>query len=116
MELISYQPFECQTGSLEDRPINCDQLFAYARFNVSKTSQERALSEFGITIFTCIIMSLGSVIMTDDVDTIIIMPVTKLVGIIKLLADDPLKKPTEPTFTQEELDDKAKETIKTVQL
>ena len=54
--------------------------------------------------------------MTDDVDTIIILPVTKLVGIIKLLADDPLQKPSEPTFTQEELDDKAKETIKTVQL
>jgi hypothetical protein len=61
-------------------------------------------------------MCIGSVIMTDDVDTIIILPVTKLVGIIKLLADDPLQKPSEPTFTQEELDDKAKETIKTVQL
>lgn len=52
--------------------------------------------------------------MTDDVDSIIIMPVTKLVGIIQLLAKDPLSKPTEPTFTQEELTDKAKDTIKTV--
>ena len=60
-------------------------------------------------------MCVGSVIMTDDVDTIIIEPVSKLVSIIKLLADDPLEKPTEPIFTQEELDDKAKETIKTVQ-
>lgn len=54
--------------------------------------------------------------MTDDVDTIIIMPVTKLVGIIKLLADDPLEKPNEPYFTPEEKEDKAKDTIKTVQL
>ena len=59
-------------------------------------------------------MCIGSVIMTDDVDTIIIMPVTKMVGIIKLLADDPLQKPIEPVFTPEELADKAKETIKTV--
>ena len=44
-------------------------------------------------------MSIGSIIMTDDVDTIIILPVTKLVGIIKLLADDPLQKPSEPVFT-----------------
>ena len=52
--------------------------------------------------------------MTQDVDEIIILPVTKMVGIIKLLADDPLQKPEQPIFTQEELDDKAKDTIKTV--
>lgn len=75
---------------------------------------EVSRSEFFITIFTCIIMCIGSVKMTDDVDIVIIMPVTKMVGIIKLLADDPLQKPIEPIFTKEELEDKAKETIKTV--
>ena len=44
-------------------------------------------------------MCVGSVIMTDDVDIVIIVPVTKMVGIIKLLADDPLQKPIEPIFT-----------------
>lgn len=59
-------------------------------------------------------MTVGSIIMTDDVDIVIILPVTKMVGIIKLLADDPLQKPIEPIFTKEELEDKAKDTIKTV--
>jgi hypothetical protein len=39
-----------------------------------------------------------------------------MVGIIKLLADDPLQKPDEPVFTEEELNFKAKTEIKTVEL
>jgi len=39
-----------------------------------------------------------------------------MVGIIKLLADDPLQKPVAPFFTEEEMNEKAKTTIKTVEL
>ena len=36
---------------------------------------------------------------TANTEIIIIQPVSKMVGIIKTLADDPLKKPEEPVFT-----------------
>ena len=43
MELISYQPYECQAqNQIIDKPKNCDQLFAYARYNVAQSSQARA--------------------------------------------------------------------------
>jgi hypothetical protein len=34
---------------------------------------------------------------------IVIVPITKMVGIIKTLADDPLKKPEPPKILEEEL-------------
>ena len=39
-----------------------------------------------------------------------------MVGIIKLLADDPLQKPQEPVFTRVELESKAQHELKTVEL
>lgn len=53
---------------------------------------------------------------SNDTDKIIIVPITKMVGIIKQLADDPLQRPEEPIFTEEELKWKAKNNIKTVEL
>jgi len=43
-----------------------------------------------------------------DTEKIIIQPITKMVGIIKQLADDPLQRPEAPVFTEEELNFKAK--------
>ena len=88
MLLVRYQPYECKNNP--DLKNKCEQLYAYARFDTKVASQETSQSEFFITIFTCVIMCIGSVKMTDNVDTVIILPVTKMVGIIKLLADDPL--------------------------
>ena len=53
---------------------------------------------------------------SNNTDRIVIVPITKMVGIIKQLADDPLQKPEEPVFTEEELKFKAKNNIKTVEL
>jgi len=53
---------------------------------------------------------------SNDTEKIIIVPITKMVGIIKQLADDPLQRPEEPIFTEEELKWKAKNNIKTVEL
>ena len=53
---------------------------------------------------------------SSDTERIIIQPITKMVGIIKQLADNPLAKPEAPVFTEEELKDTAKTDIKTVEL
>ena len=60
------------------------------------------------TIFTCVIMTIGSIMFSSDTEKIIIAPITKMVGIIRMLADDPLKKREEPIFTLEEENFKAK--------
>ena len=53
------------------------------------------------TIFTCVLMTAGSLAFSNDTDSIIIAPITKMVSIIKQLADDPLQKPEPPVFTEE---------------
>ena len=86
MILVTYQPHQCKTGEIK----NCDQLVAYARFNRRNQVMNEALMQFYTTIFTCIIMTIGSLMFSADTDKIIILPITKMVGIIKTLADDPL--------------------------
>ena len=61
-------------------------------------------------------MTIGSLLFSSGTDEIIIAPVTRMVTIIKQLADDPLQKPEQPIFTEEEVNAKAKNTIKTVEL
>jgi len=53
-------------------------------------------------------MSIGSLMFSSDTETIIIVPITKMVSIIKQLADDPLQKPEPLVFTPEELNSSAK--------
>jgi len=52
----------------------------------------------------------------SDTQRIIIMPITKMVGIIKTLADDPLEKPDPPVFDEDELHQKGINQMKTVEL
>ena len=114
MLLVSYRPRECTTDK-ENYP-NCEDLVAYARFDISSASIFGAQNQFAKTIFTCLLMTMGSLMFSNDTDRIIILPITKMVGIIKQLADDPLQRPEEPIFTEEELKSKAKNSIKTVEL
>jgi len=44
------------------------------------------------TIFTCIVLTVGSLMFSNDTQKIVITPITKMVSIIKTLADDPLQK------------------------
>ena len=53
---------------------------------------------------------------TNNTDTIIVGPISKMVSIIKTLADDPLKKPEEPVFTEKELAVNPRVELKTVEL
>ena len=58
--------------------------------------------QFFTTIFTCIILAAGSLLFTNDVQKIVINPISKMVGIIKTLADDPLQKPEPPKIDEAE--------------
>lgn len=51
---------------------------------------EEAKDSFATTIFTCVIMCIGSIMFSSDTERIVILPITKMVGIIRMLADDPL--------------------------
>ena len=92
MDLVMYTPDGCQTGEIS----NCETLVAYARLDISNSIQMEAMLQFGTTIFTCIILASGSILFSNDTDRIIINPITKMVSIIKTLADDPLQKPEPP--------------------
>lgn len=92
MELITYTPQDCLDGKIE----NCQNMVAYARLNVVKLERLQAALQFGTTIFTCIVLAAGSIMFSDDTQKIIINPITKMVSIIKTLADDPLQKPEPP--------------------
>ena len=86
MILVSYVPPECKTGQKTD----CEDLVAYARFEIRASLIQEASLGFMKTIFTCFLMTAGSLAFSSDTDKIIIAPITKMVSIIKQLADDPL--------------------------
>ena len=69
---------------------NVDGLQVFVRYNVRIKVKSVALDSFMTTIFTCIIMCIGSIMFSSDTDRIVILPITKMVGIIRMLADDPL--------------------------
>jgi len=88
MTLLMYTPIQCHNGEIED----CDELVAYSRISISFGTRQEAQLQFMTTIFTCIILTAGSLLFQQDTQQIVILPITKMVGIIKTLADDPLQK------------------------
>jgi len=87
-----YTPEQCMSGEIE----GCKSLIAYTRLGIKEFSVQQAMLQFGTTIFTCIILGTGSIMFSNDTEKIIINPITKMVSIIKTLADDPLQKPEPP--------------------
>jgi hypothetical protein len=79
MILVSYSPPECSSGKTP----NCEDLVAYARFDISAGHIQGAKLSFMKTIFTCILMTAGSILFSRDTDNIIIAPISKMVSIIK---------------------------------
>ena len=117
MKLVSYTPNVCVNNTLE----LCQTLVAYARINIKGFSVQNSLLQFLTTIFTCVILTVGSLMFQNDTTNIVIRPITKMVSIIKTLADDPLKKPEAPELEEEEeLTDQQKQKtaneMKTVEL
>lgn len=75
--------------------------------------------QFFTTIFTCIILTAGALLFQNDTQKIVITPISKMVSIIKTLADDPLQKPEPPKFDESELATDLKQNpnqMKTVEL
>lgn len=83
MALQDYKPKDCD----EDQ---CRSLVSYVRVDHSKMTKERALLQFMTTMFTGLVIVAGALLFADDTQKIVIVPITKMVGIIKTLADDPL--------------------------
>ena len=88
MTLLMYTPQPCLSGEVP----NCDELISYSRIGVKSSSQQNAMLQFLTTIFTCFVLAAGSLMFQNDTHKIVILPITKMVGIIKTLADDPLQK------------------------
>jgi hypothetical protein len=86
MSLLSYTPDVCSNLGLG----NCKDVVAFARFNVQQAAQQEAQLQFFTTIFTCFVLTIASLTFSNDTEVIVIVPITKMVGIIKTLADDPL--------------------------
>ena len=84
MLLVVYSPssFNNETSNLQ----------VYSRFDISNYSQNTALFNILVTIFIGFILAIASVTFTVDTQKIVIIPITKMILIIKSLADDPLKK------------------------
>lgn len=88
MLLVVYSPSECVDKTIK----GCESLQAYARFDISSQTANEALLNILTTIFVGIILAVASVTFTADTQKILIMPITKMVLVIKSLADDPLKR------------------------
>ena len=89
MELVSYQPEDCVSGE----KVNCDQLIAYAWFDVASTTSEEAMMQFFTTLFTCVVLTIASYIFQWDTKIIAVKPITKMVQIIEKIAVNPLALP-----------------------
>jgi len=118
MKLLSYTPRECISRKLYKY---CDRLVVYARLDVQSEKIEESGLQFLTTIFTCVILGTGSILFSNDTNNIVINPITKMVSIIKTLADDPLKKPEPLNLDLDEVQNgkvekKNKNEMKTVEL
>lgn len=75
---------------------------AYVRIDKKFQMQQNAMLQFLTTIFTGLVIVAGALMFADDTERIVIVPITKMVSIIKTLADDPLQKPEIPVIDEQE--------------
>ena len=87
MKLIIYAPETC----IDEDLAGCEEIQAYARFDMQSFVRQEAQMNIIITIFVGLILAVASVTFAYDTQKIVIKPVTKMVKIIQNLADDPLK-------------------------
>ena len=57
MDIISYTPLVWTNGTVD----GCEETIAYFRFNIRSVSQDEASFQFYTTIFTCTIITIGSI-------------------------------------------------------
>ena len=97
MQLVTFTPEVCKNGGLP----GCEYLVAYARVEVYKSSKESAMWQISTTVFTICVLTCAFMIFSHDTKVIVIIPIKKVVNIILKLAENPLKKPTEPVHREE---------------
>ena len=56
-------------------------------------SQLESRMQFQLTIFTCIVLAVASLQYGNDIETIVVEPIKKIIDIIQRLSEAPLKKP-----------------------
>lgn len=84
MLLVVYNPQNCSD--------ECENIQVYSRFDISNYTKNVAMMNIVVTVFIGVILAIASVTFTVDTQKIVIVPITKMILIIKSLADDPLKK------------------------
>jgi class 3 adenylate cyclase len=85
------------------------------RFNIQSQMVQQAQLSFATTIFTCIVLTVASLTFSNDTEEIVIVPIQKQIGIIKTLADDPLKRPEPPQIPEDD-DDSPDNHMRTLEL
>ena len=93
MELQVYTPHGC----LYDDPKGCEELQAYARFNMRSIVKDEAQMSMFVTLFVGVILAAGSVLFAYDSQKIVIKPVNKMVMVVKTLAEEPLRRDDDDT-------------------
>jgi hypothetical protein len=76
-----------------NRNLRCEQLSAFMRIQFKLEKQEEAMMQLFTTLFTCFVLCIASLTVSNDIEVIVIIPVKKIVDIIQRLAEGPLKKP-----------------------
>lgn len=84
MKIVVYAPFMCNF-------VGCDQVMAYARFNMQTYSRSQAEMSIIITVFVGFILAAASITFARDTQRIVIKPVNKMIMVIRNLAKDPLR-------------------------
>ena len=82
--------------------MGCENLVSYARFNKREEKVQEAILQFSTTIFTCFVLTIASLVFSNDAQRIVIRPIQKIIEIIQRLAENPLKKPEQPKKDEEE--------------
>jgi hypothetical protein len=67
------------------------------RIHFKPEKREEAMMQLFTTLFTCFVLSIASLTVSNDIEVIVIIPVKKIVDIIQRLAEGPLKKPQPPS-------------------
>jgi hypothetical protein len=60
----------------------CEELVAYARFNIQQENKNEAILQFATTIFTCFVLTAASLIFSNDAERIVIKPIKQIIMII----------------------------------
>lgn len=97
MQLVTFTPGVCLDGTI----VGCEYLVAYARININVSTIEEAYLQFTTTIFTCFVLTVAFMIFSHDTEVIVIRPIKKVVEIIRILAEKPLKSPIPPQIDEQ---------------